>query len=255
MPPVELWGAAVPVAFEPALEARYLALLSAEEHQQRERFHFDALKRRYLLTRALVRTVLSRHAPLAPEAWVFGANAQGRPHIVDPPSAVQDLSFNVSHTEALVVLAVAHGREIGVDIECTRRRAPLEVAQRFFSAAEAAALAALPPALQVARFWDLWTLKESYIKARGLGLSLPLDAFGFRFEDPDRIALDIEPRIDDGRRWHFSQHTLPDDHQLALCLQQTAQPLPECRCLLGLPLQPPQAQVLAAFRRSSTPQR
>lgn len=249
---VEVWCAAVPAAFDPALEARYVALLNPSELQQRDRFRFDVLKRRYLLTRTLVRTVLSRHAPLAPGDWVFESNAHGRPRIAQPPLQAQDLNFNLSHTEAMVVLAIARGREIGVDVECTRHHAPLEVAQRFFSPPEAAALAALPEAQRVARFWDLWTLKESYIKARGLGLSLPLDGFGFRFDGIDPIALHVEAHLDDGRTWHFSQYTLPDDHQLALCLQQTGEPLPGCRFLLGLPLQQAQEQAVVSLRRSST---
>jgi 4'-phosphopantetheinyl transferase len=198
---MRIWLAEVPAQFDAALEQAYLALLDETEHAQLARLRFDALKRRYLLTRVLVRTVLSGHAPVAPAAWRFGQNAYGRPLIADPPPEAKALRFNVSHTEALVVLVLASGREVGIDVECTRRHAPLDVAQRFFSRAESAELLQLPPERQVARFWDLWTLKESYIKARGMGLALSLEGFAFRF---DPFRLEVEPALnDDGAGWQF----------------------------------------------------
>lgn len=225
---MQVWCARVPAQFDQPLLQAYLALLSNAEHEQLARLRFDALKRRYLLTRALVRTVLSRHAPIAPAAWTFAQNAYGRPFIADPPAEAAGLHFNLSHTEALVVLAVACGREVGIDVECTRRHAPLDVAQRYFSRAEAQALTMLPPDAQAARFWDLWTLKESYLKARGRGLSLPLDAFSFRF-DGGRLALDLEPQAEDpGTGWHLWQFVLPDEHLLALCAQRLGEPVPDC---------------------------
>jgi len=248
---MRIWLAEVPARFDTALEQAYLALLDEPEHAQLGRLRFDALKRRYLLTRVLVRTVLSGHAPVAPEAWRFAQNAYGRPFIADPPPAAKPLRFNVSHTEALVVLVLAEGREVGIDVECTRRHAPLDVAQRFFSHAESAELMQLPPARQVARFWDLWTLKESYIKARGMGLSLPLDAFTFSF-DGARLALAVESRIAEPERsWHFWQFALPGDHLLALCAQRLGPRVPVCEFRSVLPLREERPLMLNPLRSSS----
>jgi len=249
--PLQVWCAQVPTRFDNALLQAYLALLSDAEREQLARLRFDRLKRRYLITRALVRTVLSRHAPIAPAAWSFAQNAFGRPFIADPPAEARGLQFNLSHTEALVVLVVGRGREVGIDVECTQRHAPLDVAQRYFSPAESAALSALPPASQAARFWDLWTLKESYLKARGMGLSLPLDAFTVRFDDA-QLALDVEPRAEDpGSGWHLWQFALPGDHLLALCAQQLGGPAPRCEFRLVEPLRDEQPLALSPLRVSS----
>ena len=114
------------------------------------------------------------------------------------------LHFNVSHTDGLVVCLVSTEHEVGVDVELFSR-APklLELAPTVFAPRERAALAALPGAAQAGRAVTLWTLKESYIKARGMGLALPLDGFAFHFAD-DQIRLDVAPALgDDGARWQF----------------------------------------------------
>ena len=161
------------------------------------------------------------------------------------------MRFNVSHTESLVVMVLASGREVGIDVECTQRQAPLDVAQQYFSRTEAAELAGLPPEHQAARFWDLWTLKESYIKARGMGLSLPLDAFTFRFGDG--LSLELEPRLEDpGTGWHFWQYALPGAHLLALCAQQLGPRAPRCEFHQVLPLCQEAPLELAALRASGS---
>ena len=130
-----------------------------------ERFHRDPDQLLFLATRVLVRTVLSRYAPVAPADWRFAADEYGRPHVVG--DGQPRLSFNLSNTSRLVVCAVAQDTDVGVDAERVRPRTPLDIADRFFAPREAAALSALPTDEQLARFYDYWTLKESYIKARG----------------------------------------------------------------------------------------
>jgi 4'-phosphopantetheinyl transferase len=232
---LQVWCADVPAPFDEALQEAYLSLLSTDERAQWQRLRFDALRHRFLLTRALVRTVLSRHVPTPPAGWRFARNEYGRPFIADPPPGAGHLRFSISHTDALVVLVLASGREVGIDVECTRRHAPLDVAQRYFSLTESAELAALPAERQAARFWDLWTLKESYVKARGMGLSLPLDAFTFRFGDG--LSLEVEPTLNDtGTNWHFWQFVLPGDHHMALCAQRLGPQPPRCEFRHLLPL-------------------
>ncbi len=217
---VHLWCAPVPAQIDPTLKLRYEALLNAEERVRLHRFHFDKDKRRFLVTRALVRTVLSRYAPIAPADWTFSPNAHGRPAVSNPHAGAQALRFNLTHSNALVVLGLATGREIGVDTESTERDAPLEVADRYFSDSEARALRALPSDLQPARFWDLWTFKESYIKARGMGLALPLDGFSYRFDDAQHVDIGFEPGIvDQPQRWGLWQFRPDDAHLLAVCLE------------------------------------
>lgn len=183
-----------------ALLDEYRALLSDEERARVQRFHFERHRHQGLITRALIRTVLSEYGSAAPEDWRFGTNAYGRPH-VDEPKVLSALSFNLAHTDGLIACACT-STTVGVDVERVRASAPLEVADRYFSPAEVAELRALPLEAQHARFFQYWTLKESYIKATGKGLSTPLDQFGFRLAQAGRIELSCERALeDDPRRW------------------------------------------------------
>lgn len=221
---IDLW-----LAFYDEIEdARTLAdmgaLLSDAERRQQARFHFADDRKRYLVTRALVRSVLSHYAAVDPRAWVFVANDYGRPAIGNRHPDAQDLRFNLSHTRGLVVLAVGRQRELGVDVEnVAARRVSPDIADAFFALDEAADVAATQAARVHDRLLEYWTFKESYIKARGMGLSLPLDKFTFRFPHARTVRIDIDPALDDhGDRWRFWQYRPGADYLLALCAQRTA---------------------------------
>ena len=249
---VHLWHAFTPQADE-ALNARQLGLLTPEERTRMARFHFERDRHRYLITRALVRTVLSRYAPIEPEHWTFEPGPHGRPGITNPHPLAQQLRFNLSHTDGLVVLAVTSGLEVGVDTESMARTAPLEVADRFFSKREAQALRALPASAQAHRFWELWTFKESYIKARGMGLSLPLSKFSFQLDREPGVDISFEEGLDDSpARWRFWQLRPDADHLVALCLEASASPEPvEILCKTVRPLL---SQAPLAFELTRQPQ-
>jgi 4'-phosphopantetheinyl transferase len=200
--------------------AAALAIITAEERQRLERFVFLRDRLLYLATRALVRTVLSRYEAVAPAAWRFTISNHGRPEVSS--QGERPLRFNLSNTNGLVVCAVVRDVEVGVDVEHVgRATAHLEVAEQFFAPAEVSALRALPRHEQHRRFCDYWTLKESYIKARGLGLTLPLDQFAFVLE-PDRPPrIEIHPALrDDGESWQFVQQQPTADHLVAVCVRR-----------------------------------
>ncbi len=113
------------------------------------------------------------------------------------PPACPDLRFNISHTDGLIACAVTIGREVGVDVEHVGRRLTHDVAGRFFAPREVADLRALPDDEQQRVFFDYWTLKEAYIKARGFGLALPLGDFAFKLNPPDAPAITFEPALED----------------------------------------------------------
>ncbi len=188
-----------------ALLTAYDALLTPEERARGARFVPAEARHRHLITRALVRCTLSRYADIAPEAWRFVENAWGRPAI-DPACGTPSLRFNLSHTDGLIACLVARDIDVGIDVEDTGRRADyLGVGRRFFSHEEAAALEATTGDARAERFYQLWTLKESYIKARGMGLALPLAAFTFDLRG-ERPTIAFEPPIeDDPAAWQFSQ--------------------------------------------------
>jgi 4'-phosphopantetheinyl transferase len=151
----------------------------------------DADRRAYVVSHALARWVLAREVGGGEAAALrFSRTAHGRPELVDRDGQTTlAFRFNLSHTQALVGCAVAGSGppgldavpgpapDLGFDLEEARTPAPLDVASHYFSRDELAWLHALPAARQHQRFYTLWTLKESYIKGRGLGLALPLDSF------------------------------------------------------------------------------
>lgn len=195
-------------------------LLNEAESIHLQRLRLPRPRQQYLLTRALVRCTLSRYRALPPGGWRFSSNAHGKPHIAN--SQACGLHFNVSHTTGLLVCAVTLERAVGVDVEYTERRNRLaDVAGRFFSRAECRALWRLPPAQRSDRFFAYWTLKEAYIKARGLGLAIPLGRFGFELDAPcGAITLMLDDSLaDDAERWRFWLWQAGPRHRLAACLE------------------------------------
>lgn len=205
-----------------------LAWMQPDERARHDRFAFEHTRAEFRLARWLVRTTLSRHTGVDPAAWRFAANAYGRPEIVGP-EAHRGWRFNLSHTPGMVAIAVAHGREVGLDVEDTWRPGDLlGIAPRYFAAPELSDLTALPDeAEQLDRFFQLWTLKESYIKARGMGLALPLDAFWFGWRGPE-VHFGCDARAnDDPARWHFTEVRPTRRHRLALAAERLGGDRPE----------------------------
>jgi 4'-phosphopantetheinyl transferase len=217
---IHLWFAFYDQIQDPQLHVRYRQLLSDSERVQEPRFHFAADRRRYLVTRAMVRTVLSRYAALSPVDWRFKPNAYGRPCIENAEG--MHLRFNVSHTHHLIVLGVTREREVGVDIENLRARsAPLDIADRYFAPEEVTSLRSMPLAGQHERFFEYWTFKESYIKARGMGLSIPLDKFSFDLTRASEVRFGTDPQLMDlAARWQFWSMRVASDYLVALCAQK-----------------------------------
>lgn len=223
---IHLWLASYEEIADERLHAAYRALLNDEERAQEPRFYFARDRRRYLVTRALVRTVLSRYAPVQPADWVFETNAYGRPEAANAAAREMGLTFNLSHTHSMIVLAVTLKREVGVDVENVRaREVSIDVADRYFAPAEVRVLSAAPADEQQYRFFEYWTFKEAYIKARGMGLSLPLDKFAFHYPADDAVAIEIDPELaDDAERWQFWQFRPSPEYLVALCAEGAAAP-------------------------------
>ncbi len=169
-----------------------------------------------------MRTVLSKYTDVPPEAWRFVTNEYGRPEIEQPKDAMW-MKFNLSHTNGLIACIVARDREVGVDVEDRERRGRLlNVADRYFSPSEVEALRALPENEQLDRFFLYWTLKESYIKARGMGLAIPLSQFSFAVASDISIAFD--PKLDDDPdSWQFTAMSFGPRHALAASIRRGAE--------------------------------
>jgi 4'-phosphopantetheinyl transferase len=233
---IHLWLADYSEITDSSLHDGYRGLLDPAERAQEPRFHFEKDRRRYLVTRTLVRTVLSRYADIAPSDWMFSTNAYGRPAVAN--RAARDLSFNISHTHSLIVLGVTRGRALGVDVENYRaREVPLEIASRYFAPDEVAVLNAAPRHEQQYRFFEYWTFKESYIKARGMGLSLPLDKFSFHYDHPNDVSIAIRPELaDDPARWQFWQFQPSPEYLVAVCAERAGAQSPRLAVRQAVPL-------------------
>ncbi len=233
---VHLWVVEPERVREPRLLSAYLGLLDAGERERRLRFRFEKHRHQFLVSHALVRVTLSRYAPVPPEDWRFVTNAYGRPELVG--EGLPRLRFNLSHTDGMAVCAVALDVDVGADVEDSQRPGQtVELADSFFSRSEVQALRSLPVERQRERFFDYWTLKESYIKARGAGLSLPLDQFAFHLEPgrPPRISFD--PRlVDDPETWQFVQVRLSPEHPAAVAVRRTRGLPLTVRCQRTVPL-------------------
>jgi 4'-phosphopantetheinyl transferase len=174
-------------------------ILSPEERDRARKFHFEIHRSRYIRAHALVRVILGLYTGCAPTRLSFAVNRYGKPSLLDAPL---DLRFNTSDSDDCGLLAVALGREVGVDVERMRLDMPhIETATDFFSPSETACLRCLPAELQPIGFFHCWTRKEAYIKAKGRGLSIPLDGFDVSLEpsSPARLLRSMgEPDDQDG---------------------------------------------------------
>jgi 4'-phosphopantetheinyl transferase len=217
--PLNLWCAYPDDLLSEPVAESCASLLSEDERARWHRFRFARHAREFLATRALVRTALSHYRPLAPEAWRFQVNAHGKP-AVEPSCG---LRFNLSNSPGLVVCLISQGADVGVDVEPHERAQKIAgLAPEVFSPRELAQLDALHGPERLDRALSLWTLKEAYIKARGLGLSLPLDRFSFLFGGVEGIHL--APGLgDQAERWRFCllEHA---NHRIALMAAQSAAP-------------------------------
>lgn len=202
-----------------------LEVLAPEEHRQCERFRVEHARRLYLAARSLARRALSRYVDVDPAAWRFRFNRHGRPEI-DSPDDLPPLRFNLSHTRGLVACLVTLGSDAGVDVEQRSRQLDLlGVARHSFSAAEAADVRRCDAAERGDRFFTYWTLKESYIKARGMGMALPLKRFSFSLPSPGRLELWLDPELDDDAgRWQFGLFRATADHLMAVAVARGSGP-------------------------------
>ena len=197
------------------------ALLSNEERARRDAFRFDRDRREYTAAHALLRATLSEFGDAAPDAWRFDAGAHGKPAIAAGVSS-SPLSFNLAHTLGLVACVVAKGAEVGLDVErVTRSTNWRGVAGRYFSALEVAQIEGVADSRRAARFFELWTLKEAFAKAIGVGLSQPLSATTFEIEPDGAVSFTppagILPAV-----WQFALYTPSPDHRLAVAVGDAA---------------------------------
>lgn len=189
LPPDEVHVWAAPLAQSPLVVSAMLQRLSPDERSRAERFHFPRDRDRHVMAHGVLREILGQYLHLTPAGVPIRSLPQGKLVLAPEVSGAQ-LEFNLSHSHELVLIAVGSGRRLGVDVE--HIRADLngkEIAERFFSPGEIAALRALPERLQSDAFFACWTRKEAYSKAHGEGLRMPLTQFAVVVTPGEPAAL------------------------------------------------------------------
>jgi 4'-phosphopantetheinyl transferase len=172
---IHVW--VVEIAAPDAEVARQAEILAPAERVNAARFRSEVDRDSFVQRRAALRVLLGGYLGAAPRDVTFAVNAFGKPSVA-APHASAGLSFNSSHSGTVAVIAVARAGRLGIDVEQLRLLPDADgMAARFFTAGEAAALAALQPHDRVAGFFNAWTRKEAVTKAVGGGLSIPLDSF------------------------------------------------------------------------------
>lgn len=195
-------------------------LLDETERARAERFHFGHDRDRFVATRGTLRVILGRYLDRDPARIVLVYGPQGKPAL-DPATNDTRMSFNVSHSEELALLAFGSGRRVGVDVERLRPRlAEDHIARRFFSPREAATLDALPPEQRIIAFFNCWTRKEAFVKASGEGLSLPLDHFDVSLAPGEpAMLLRTAPDPAEARRWWLAALDAGPGYAAALAVE------------------------------------
>lgn len=195
-------------------------LLSPDERARAHRFRAERDRRRFVICRGVLRSLLSRYLNDAPATLAFRYGPHGKPALRSATKA-RDLRFSVAHCRDRALFAVTLGREVGVDVECVHTDRPTdEIAERFFSPHETAAMRALPAADRQCAFFRLWTRKEAFLKARGDGLSTSLRDFAVS-AGPDARLLWTSPDPLEAARWRLEDVRVGADHAGAVAAEGT----------------------------------
>ncbi len=207
--------------------------LATGERARAAAFLVDAARRRYVVARGALRSILAGYLASDPGAVPIATGPFGKPGLV-PGASTQDLRFNLSHSGELALCAVAVGREVGIDVERMHGGRDLTaIAERFFSPPEAAALRATDEGRRARAFFKYWTRKEAFVKARGLGLLMPLDQFSVSLE-PD--LGDVALAATNGQAvLAWSLHALEADPGYVAALGVEGRPLRIVNCSWGGP--------------------
>lgn len=200
--------------------AAALRLLSSDERERHDRLAGACDRRDYVAAHALLRVALGAHTKTAPEQLMFAPGAHGKPFLVAPDPDAARPDFSLAHSRDLVGCVMASGRAVGMDVEAVEAATRTsEIAHRFFSVDEAAALQRYSVDEQPGRFCELWTLKEALLKAEGTGFACPLDCVSFRVRGR-YIRVTHRPPLA-AKRWALLLMNVGDRHKLAVAVGNT----------------------------------
>jgi 4'-phosphopantetheinyl transferase len=217
---VHIWLLELKAPIDPTLRTHYVSLLDAQERARLGSFAFQHLRDEYLVSHALTRLILSRYEGMPASGLTMVRNAYGRPEL---NASRIGLRFNLSHAAGLAALAVTQTADIGVDLEREDRQLETaEIARHYFAPAETEWLRRQPQDRQKRSFLEQWTLKEAYVKARGLGLSLELNRFAIDLDDRETPTILFPDGFDDPADWQLSVFQPIENYVLSLAVRRPA---------------------------------
>jgi 4'-phosphopantetheinyl transferase len=193
-------------------------LLSSDERERASQFRFEGDARRFVVARGSARRLLAAYVQREPSDLKFCYSGHGKPSLAE---ASDNLRFNLSHSHDLALLAVAHGRELGVDLEWMCREVETEkLAERFFSVHEQETLRAVPEPERTVAFYRIWTCKEAFLKAQGSGFSRALDSFDIELAENRSARLSgTRPDGAEASRWSLRELGVAKGYAAALAVE------------------------------------
>jgi 4'-phosphopantetheinyl transferase len=195
------------------------SLLGIDERRRASAFVFERDRQRFVIARACLRIILSWYVDLPPRFLRFDYGEHGKPFLVWSRDASP--TFSLSHSEDVAVVAVTHGRAVGIDVETIRPEPFLHlIADHFFADEEASELSQLSEAIRERAFFQCWARKEALLKGAGVGLSIPLNSFRVSTNpsQPARIYSSTE-RILPGEAWSIVDLDIRPDLAAAVAIE------------------------------------
>jgi 4'-phosphopantetheinyl transferase len=235
---VQIWRVRVRLQLSPgtaldaAVDAAIAASITPGEHERAARFHFEPDRQRYLHGRMFTRLLLGHHLGIEPAALTFTTGSHGKPFL-DPASSASRLFFNAAHSGDWVLVALARGRELGVDVEAHKTmRDAIDIARRFFAPPELQALEAYPEEAREAAFFRIWTRKEAVVKALGTGISAGLDNFAVDARaaaSGARVAMRGLDGSPEWARWAVHTIDMPPGYAGAVTIEESPRPTKQAK--------------------------
>lgn len=217
---VHIWRAHLP-SHVSALQ-QYCEILSKEEMNRAERFKFAEHRQRFIIAKGILRIILGRYLMLPPQAIKFNYGQHGKPSLAISQASELTLHFNQSDSQDFAVYGITLRREIGIDIEYMQRPGIShdDIARRYFSATEYDSLMHLPQDRREAAFYRLWTCKEAFLKAIGLGLSFPLQNFDIDIALSNPQLARISDTALGNESWQIRTLTVAENYASAFAVKE-----------------------------------
>ena len=211
---VDIWQACLDV--DQSIFRQFGSMISTEERQRASRFHFERDRRRFVVSRGILRILLGRYLHTAPDRIQFRYGTEGKPALASDEA---DVRFNLSHSDSMALFGFTRGREIGIDLEKIRPEVPSQgLAELVFSISELRAWRSLPAHQQPEAFFTNWTRKEAYVKAMGKGMSFPIKNLTI-LPGGSRALIEGTAYRDEAPRWSVNQLDLGSEYAAALAVE------------------------------------